>query len=156
MIRGQKQINWRSCPPEDRFAWALQSMPIDGAVGAVTHPSILKGWSKHLVEVGFMHVDQLREMADENGMINIKDLPEQKIRHVPAFRGPRNSYNNAARWVAMDHPDDAPIVLPDVTQFTQAENAAILEQYRDIGMIKHHELDAPPHTDHTPLAGEHQ
>jgi hypothetical protein len=132
-IPDQKQVNW--LVPEEHFAWAMRNMPTFAGVGAVTHPGFLRVWSKHLWECGFAHRDYLVSLADENGMIHVDQLPAQSIKLQPAFRGPRNNFNNAAQWVPVDQPDITPMNLPDVNQLTPQENEAMLQQYRDAGLI---------------------
>lgn len=114
--------------PEQHVLWALRNLPTIAGVGAITHPAFLKGWSKHLWEAGFRHVDWLRKLANEDGFIHVDQLPEQTIKFQPAFRGPGHTYNNAARWVAHDTPDPEPFRIPNVAQMTDQEKYALLYQ----------------------------
>lgn len=105
-------------------------------VGAITHPDYLAEWSEHLWKCGFAHRDYLAGLADEDGNIHVSKLPKQLIKFQQPFRGQRHTFNNAARWVEMDAPDPKPVRIPDIRQLTQQENEAMLQQYRDAGMIK--------------------
>ncbi|WP_280350332.1 phage gene 29 protein family protein [Nocardia abscessus] len=133
MIPTQDQCNQDD--PEERVLWALRNLPNVGGVGQVTHPDILRKWSKHIDDCGFIHVDRLNEMADENGFIHVSQLPEQKIKFQLAPRGPRHDYNPAAQWVNADTPEPEVMKLPDIRLLTPQENAAMIAQYRAAGMI---------------------
>jgi len=121
--------------PRQHVAWALRNLPMIAGVGAITHPGYLFGWSEHLWRAGFRHVDWIRGLADENGNIHVSQLPEQEIKFQPAFRGQRHDANNAARWVDKDTPDPKPVVIPDITKFTEQENLAMLRQFEEHGWI---------------------
>lgn len=123
--------------PQEHLVWALRNMPAFAGAGMVTHPGFLRSWSEHLFNCGFRHVDWLKGLADENGMIHVSKLPQQMLKFQPPVRGPRHGYNNAARWVSADTPDPQPIRLPDIRQLTIQENEAMLAQYRDAGMLPH-------------------
>ncbi|ERB55484.1 hypothetical protein N806_31160 [Rhodococcus sp. P27] len=131
MIPTQSQADMDD--PEEHVVWALVHLPNVGGVVQVTHPMILRAWSKHLVECGFVWAPGLAELADENGMIHVSQLPAQQIKHQPAPRGPRHQYNNAADWVPMDTPEPKKAVIPDIRALTPEENAAMLAQYKAAG-----------------------
>jgi hypothetical protein len=133
MIPSQEEVNFHD--PEQHFVWALRNMPTMAGAGMITHPGYLKLWSKHLWECGFAHRDYLAGLADENGMISVDKLPRQRIQFQKAMRGARNIFNNAATWVPVGTPAPKLIKLPDITQLTREENEAMLQQYRDAGMI---------------------
>lgn len=121
--------------PSEHFVWALRNMPMFAGVGAITNIAILRKWSEHLWDCGFLHRDYLAGLADENGNIHVSQLPRQIKKFQEAFRGPRNSYNNAARWVEANEPDPVPMRIPDIKKLTDQENDAMIQQYRDAGMI---------------------
>jgi hypothetical protein len=121
--------------PEEHFAWALKDMPVVAGSGMVTHPALLRGWSKHLWACGFAHRDHLASLADEDGNIHVSKLPDQAIRHQPPFRGPHHPYNNAARWVSPDEAEPQPVVIPDIAKLTNQERQALLYQFHALGMI---------------------
>lgn len=119
--------------PAQHVAWALQNMPTMAGFGAVTNQSVLAEWSKHLYACGFRHVSVIAALADENGMIHVDQLPQQQIRLQPAFRGPRNAFNQASRWLPVGSPDVEPVIVPDIRDFTASEREAVLVQFRDAG-----------------------
>ena len=121
--------------PKQHFAWALRSMPMFAGIGAVTHPAILEQWSEHLWNCGFVHRDYLQQRAAPDGSIPVEALPRQIVKFQPALRGPRNTWNNASRWVTTDTPDPEPTRLPDIRMLTLQENAAMIRQYQEAGMI---------------------
>lgn len=133
MIPTQEQADLGK--PDEHFLWALRNMPAFAGAGVITHPGFLRQWSEHLWNCGFAHTDWLAGLADEDGNIHVSKLPKQSIKFQPAIRGPRHTYNNAARWVSTDTPDPEPILLPDIRQLTIQENEAMLAQYRDAGLI---------------------
>lgn len=139
MIPPQEDTNWDD--PEQHFAWALRNMPTLAGAGMVTHPGFLKLWSKHLWECGFAHRDWLESLADENGMIHMSKLPSQRIKFQKAVRGPRHQYNNAASWVPVGTPEPPKVKLPDIRQLTREENEAMIQQYRDAGLIPTERVD---------------
>lgn len=133
----QDNVNWRD--PKQHFVWALKNLPMIAGVGAITNPGILQTWSEHLWKVGFAHRDYLASLADADGNIHVSKLPHQRIKWMPAFRGPKEEYNNAARWAAMDTPDPPVYRIPNIHELTQQENDAMLEQYRRAGMLQPYE-----------------
>jgi hypothetical protein len=120
---------------EQAVAWAMQFMPTLNGMPALIPSEFLAVWSKHLVEAGFCHVDYVRRMADEDGNIHVSKLPRQRIKLSPPIRGSRHGLNNAWRWVDMDEPDPEPIRLPDITELQPNEQAALLSQFAEAGMI---------------------
>jgi hypothetical protein len=136
MIPEQKDVNWYD--PSQHFAWALRSLPTPFGSGAVTHPDFLTQWSEHLWQCGFAHRDYLVQLADENGMIHVDQLPQQSIKWQPPIRGQYSYYNNASRWVPVNEPDPPKVILPDIRELTADENAAMIAQYREAGMLDGH------------------
>jgi hypothetical protein len=129
--------------PEEHVAWALQDMPMVAGSGMVTHPAILRGWSKHLVRAGFIHTDAVAALANEDGHVHVSQLTTQEIRHVKPFRGPHHSYNNAARWITPDEPEPTPVRIPDIAKLTNQERQALLYQFHALGMIPTLTVDVP-------------
>lgn len=121
--------------PEEHFVWAMRNMPTFAGIGAVTHPGFLRQWSKHLWECGFRHRDYLEELADDNGIIRVDQLPKQHIELQGAFRGPSHIYNNAARWVPVGAAQPPPTRLPDVRQMTDQEKHVMLRQFEQEGLL---------------------
>lgn len=133
MIRTQEQTNYAN--PREHFVWALRVLPMISGVGGITHPMFLTQWSEHLFNCGFFHRDYIASLADEDGFIHIDNLPEQIVQFQPAIRGPRNSYNNAARWVDEGSPDPEPIHLPDINDLVANEREAMLRQFVEAGLV---------------------
>jgi hypothetical protein len=133
MIRTQEQTNYAN--PREHFVWALRCLPMIAGVGGITHPQFLTQWSEHLFNCGFFHRDYIASLADDNGLIHVDQLPRQVVQFEPAMRGPRHAYNNAARWVAEGTPPPEPIHLPDVNELTADEQAAMIEQFVNAGLI---------------------
>lgn len=121
--------------PEEHLAWAMRNMPSFAGIGAVTHSGFLRKWSEHLFKAGFRHTSWLVRLADENGNIHVSKLPRQQIKFQEAFRGPRHTYNNAARWVSMDTPEDAPVQIQDLSRSTRLEQEIYAEQLRQLGVV---------------------
>ena len=80
-------------------------------------------------------VGTLASRASAPSICACDKLPKQSIKFQQPFRGQRNDYNNAARWVGVDEPNPVPVKIPNIKQLTQQENEAMLKQYRDAGMI---------------------
>lgn len=93
--------------------------------GMVTHSGFLRGWSRHLWDAGFRHVDWIRRLADKDGNIHVSKLPQQKIKFQAPFRGPGHTYNNAARWVKPTEPEPQTFELPDINKMTTQEKYAL-------------------------------
>ena len=130
-----RQETARMGNPEEAVAWAMQFMPTLNGMPALIPSEFLAVWSKHLVEAGFCHVDYLRGMADDDGNIHVSRLPKQRIKLSPPVRGSRHNLNNAWRWVDMDEPDPEPMRLPNIMELQPNEQAALLTQFADAGMI---------------------
>jgi len=126
--------------PEQHFLWALRNLPMIAGTGMVTLSGYLRGWSKHLWEVGCVHRDYLVSLADENGYIHVSQLPEQQIKFQEPFRGPHHQYNNAARWVRADEPDPEPVVIPNIQDLTLQERYVLAMQLKVDGV----EIKEPP------------
>jgi hypothetical protein len=127
-----------SVNPEEHFVWALRNLPAYAGVGMMTHPGFLRKWSEHLWKCGFSHRDYLASLADADGNIHVSQLPAQTLKYQQPVRGPLHQYNPAARWVSADTPDPEPLRIPDIRQLTRQENEAMLNQYREAGLIKEH------------------
>jgi hypothetical protein len=134
MIRPQEQTNYGN--PKEHFVWALRNLPMIAGVGGITHPMFLSQWSEHLFNCGFVHRDYIASLADENGMVHVDQLPRQVVQFEPAIRGPQNAYNNAARWVSEGTPAPEPVRLPDVSELTADEQAAMLQQFVEAGLVQ--------------------
>lgn len=121
--------------PEEYILESLQMMPVVAGTGAVTHPALLKGWAKHLMDAGVAHRDYLETLADENGNIHISKLPKKKLKLADPIRGPLHGFNNARRWVDSDAKDTPLPVVQDPRTMTAQEREAQLGIYRDMGLL---------------------
>lgn len=139
MIPTQEECN--PDDPEEHFLWALKNLPGVFGVGQIVHPSILRQWSEHLVKCGFIHVDSVKKLANKNGTVSVKKLPEQQIEWHPPL-GPRHEFNRGD-WVPVGTPKPEPTHLPDIRQWGPVENQIMLDQYRRAGFIP----DLPPTVD---------
>lgn len=108
-----------------------------GNAGIIQHPSVYFDGSKHLVQAGFVHVDYLRSLADDRGLIHVDQLPKQEIKYIPPHRGQQTSLNAASKWVPVETEPPAPIRLPDVRALTAEERAVLVAQLEANGDISH-------------------
>lgn len=92
--------------PEQHFMWLLRGLNWGDSVTVIPRP-ILEDWSTHLVKGGAVHVSALWALADENGKIDINDLPKQQIKYLPPASG--NDLDGSGRWVPVDHPEPSPL-----------------------------------------------
>ncbi|WP_078323589.1 phage gene 29 protein family protein [Mycobacteroides salmoniphilum] len=122
--------------PEEHFLPWLRNMPMIAGIGAVTHPGVLRAWSKHLWECGNVSRDYLLSLADEDGNINISQLPEQLKKLQRPIRGPYDTYNNAAQWVSTDKPDPKPFVVQDTRHMTIQEQYAVRDMLIETGVVQ--------------------
>lgn len=133
MIKDQHDVNWND--PEECFAWVFRNIPSMAGSGALSSPLFLRRWSKHLVEVGCVHVDYLHTLADENGNIHVSKLPKQTIKWVKPIRGPYHAWNNAGTWIPIDDPEPQKFKLPDMSQMTRQEQAVMVQQMINLGLV---------------------
>lgn len=120
---------------EEHLTFFLRNLPTYAGVGMVTHSGFLKVWAKELFKRGVFHRDYLVRLADKDGNINVSQLPEPSSNFQKAFRGPRQQYNNAARWVPKGTPEPQPTRLQDVSKLTREEQEAMADQLRQLGVI---------------------
>ena len=124
-----------SSDPEVKNQWALVALPFHGSTPFPIEDALRPQWSKHLDDLGYVWGPGLAELADENGNIHVSQLPVQKIKFRPPFRGQQHTLNNSGAWVPIDDPDLDPVVLPDVSAYTRHEQEVIAEQLRQEGVI---------------------
>lgn len=58
---------------------------------------------RHLERLGFITRDELDELADEDGMVDVSAVPAARIRHDPPQSGP-DSWLNPGQWVPVSAP----------------------------------------------------
>lgn len=125
--------NWNN--PAEHFAWALKFLPTANQIPMLMPPEFVPLWSQHLVDCGFAHRDYLASLADEDGNIHVSKLPPQRIKLRPPERGPRHNLNNAWQWVPVSEPDPEPMNIPDIRELQPNEVEAMVQQFRDAGVL---------------------
>ena len=113
---------------KERFLWAFQGLEINGQPVAIPRP-VLEQVSEHLSKCGFIHIDEVAACpVDDNPL---RHLPSQEIHYQPPVRGQSSSFNMAGEWV----PIDQPIRLPEESGMSEGEKQALIEQFREEGLI---------------------
>ncbi|MBM4707942.1 DUF2744 domain-containing protein [Rhodococcus hoagii] len=108
--------------PEQHFLPAL--VLVDTPGGPQMNPvPMCKEFSLHLWELGYRRQSELATKKFQR-----------------PYRGDQGTFNPAGKWVPLSTPDPEPVRIPDIKQLTEEENEAMLQQYRDAGMIP----EAPP------------
>lgn len=116
--------------PEQAMLWASMYVPVAGRSPMIFPRMIAETFSKHYVECGFVHVDHVRSMADENGMVHVDQLPKQTKKFQRPYRGQQHLLNGAGGWVSMDTEDPDPVVIQDPASMTSQEREAVVERLR--------------------------
>lgn len=134
-IPSQAETNFDD--PEEHFLWAFRNIPMLAGSGMLAHSGFFRKWSKHLWECGFAHRSWLERLADKDGNIHVSKLPQQKLFFQEAFRGPRHTYNPAARWVTEEElqTEPEPFVVPNIQEMTDQENWALAYQLKQRGFV---------------------
>lgn len=110
-----------SCDPDDprdAFTWAFVSLPFAPNQTFSPPPQISPEWSQHFWDLGFRHHPDL-----------------QVKKFVPPHRGPQHPLNATARWADLNEPDLDPVVIPDVSAYTPAEQSVIAAQLYETGLL---------------------
>src|SRR5690606_16939511 len=113
--------------------WASMYIPVAGRSPMVFPRMIGETFSKHYHECGFVHVDYIRSLADENGMVHVDKLPEQQKKFRRPYRGQQHLLNGMGGWVPMDSEDPEPVVIQDPATMTNEELNAQVERMRYMG-----------------------
>lgn len=117
--------------PEEHFLWALRGLSWNDHPLIVPQP-ILESWSRHLVSTGAVHVLALHALADENGKIDVNDLPRQNIKYVIDSKSDDHPLNAAGQWLPVNHPE--PEENP-MGRFTDAEKRRLAEGLIEEGFL---------------------
>lgn len=121
--------------PRDAHRWvAAGGIPFHGSTPLLLQPDVLPDFSEQLSDCGLVHAPSLARFADENGYIHVSQLPKQKKRPTPAFRGQQHMLNPASALVDVDA-DDPYAVIPDPAQFTRHEQEVLKERLKLTGVI---------------------
>lgn len=123
--------------PEQALAWTLVNSPgMTPQSAPLTIPGPLgRCLSKHQRELGVVHVDEIRALADDNGLVHVDQLPVQTKKYQRPVRGQQTDYNNASTWVPMDTPDPEPIVIQDPQAMTRHEIEAVKQRLAEMGEL---------------------
>lgn len=148
--------------PRVRHQWAFVQWPFLNDQGYTPAPDALELWSVRLDQLGYVHGPTLAQLADENGMIHVSQLPEQTIKLAVPYRGQQHYLNGAAMWIDRDADEVEPVNIPDPAEFTVHEQLVMQERMRYTGTLKDPEPEPDglaeefkPQfnpTDHTPSA----
>ncbi|MCK8671012.1 DUF2744 domain-containing protein [Rhodococcus sp. HM1] len=121
--------------PRTAHQWLFVDLPFGENQPHTPDLRLLPSWSQRVDDAGYRHVDQIRALADENGMIHVDQLPQQRKRHRPPYRGQQHAMN-ASHWVDMDDENPEPFAIPDPALYTPHEQAAIVERMYYTGVLK--------------------
>lgn len=119
--------------PEQALLWASMYIPVTGRSPMVFPRMIAETFSKHYSECGFVHVDYIRSMADDNGMVHVDRLPRQQKKFRRPHRGQQHVLNGMGGWVPIDDEDHDPVTIQDPATMTVHEREAQVEQLRYLG-----------------------
>lgn len=129
--------------PAEAMLWASMYIPVAGRSPMVFPRMIAEKFSEHYTEAGFVHVDYIRSMADENGMVHVDQLPQQKKKFRRPFRGAQSPLNGMGGWVPMDEVEPDPVRIQDPAAMTVAEREAVVERLRYKGYRINEPEEAP-------------
>lgn len=128
--------NCDSAIPEQALQWITVQLPFAGMQEYTPGPDQRAAWSKRWVDLGIVHVDTVRALADSDGFVHVDQLPVQKLKLRVPHRGQQHYLNGAMQWVGVDEPDVDPVALPDMGEYTRHEQEFIAEQLRYHGVVK--------------------
>jgi Protein of unknown function (DUF2744) len=117
--------------PDEVFLYELQAIPLIGRSPLTVPLEWAKAFSKHLVErCGVLPYRLLVNLADEDGKIDIADLPQPKMKLARPYRGQQSRFNNAAQWIPVEQDEPDPVVIQDPVSMTAQEADAVAERLR--------------------------
>jgi hypothetical protein len=122
--------------PEEHILWPFSAVPYGDKVTQPVQSNIGKVFSKHLVELGYVHGPWLAAQADENGYIHVDQIPKQTKKLLMPYRGQQHPLNPSAIWVDMDIEAPEPPVLPNVRAMTRHEQELMVSELEDLGLIQ--------------------
>ncbi|MEZ5152131.1 phage gene 29 protein family protein [Rhodococcus zopfii] len=121
--------------PDQAHQWLCVDLPFGQDQSFTPDHKLLPEWSQRIDDAGYRHVDQIRALANEDGFIHVDQLPQQRKRFRPPYRGQQH-YLNHGVWVGMDEPDPEPFSVPDPAAHTPHEQAAMAERMYYTGVLK--------------------
>lgn len=119
-------------PP--RLRWVFHGPPVSapgGSVPFMVPEEIADDLARHLERLSFWSRQELLDRADENGMLDVRALPDRTIRHDPPAEGPLEWYNPGP-WVPLSEPSPTTRVKMDPTTITDEQARAMAEEKADI------------------------
>lgn len=130
-IPTQDSCDWNN--PSEAFLWASMYIPVLGRSPMVWPRMIAEKMSEHYDACGFVHVDRVAALADENGYIHVDQLPKQRQKLMRPYRGQQTELNPMGRWVPMDEDEPEPVRIQDPVAMTVHEREAQVERLRYLG-----------------------
>ncbi|MDZ4234911.1 MAG: hypothetical protein U1C73_14410 [Dietzia sp.] len=92
-----------------RYKWVFHAPPVTGPGGHVPF-QVPEEWAddlgQHLENLSFWQRDDLVRRAGPDGMLNVLELPEARMRQDPPLAGPSN-WLNPGPWVPVSTPAPA-------------------------------------------------
>ena len=119
-------------PP--RLRWVFHGPPITapgGAVPFMVPEEIADDLARHLERLAFWSRDELADMADEDGMLDVGRLPERTIRHDPPADGPLEWFNPGP-WVPVSEPEPTHRVKINPADLTDEQARMLAEERAEI------------------------
>ncbi len=134
-MRLPMQSNCNQDDPREANQWLFVDLQFGPNQPYTPDQRMLPDWSERVSDAGFVHVDNVRKLADANGMVHVDQLPKQKLRYRPPYRGQQHTLNHGV-WVPMDEKDPEPFAVPDPAEFTSHEQEAMAERLYHTGVLK--------------------
>jgi len=122
--------------PREAHQWLFVALPFGETQSHTPDVRMLPSWSQRVADAGYMHVNQIRALANEDGFVHVDQLPKQRKRLRAPYRGQQHYLNGACEWVDMDEPDPEPFIVPDPAAHTPHEQAAMVERLYYTGALK--------------------
>ncbi|WP_418346233.1 phage gene 29 protein family protein [Rhodococcus pyridinivorans] len=132
------QLTCDQSDPTTAHQWLFVDLPFSENQPYTPDVRLLPAWSQRVSDAGYLHVDQIRALANEDGYIHVDQLPKQRKRYRPPRRGQQH-YLNTGDWVDMDAEDHEPVTIPDPALYTPHEQAVMAERMYHTGVLKRSE-----------------
>lgn len=117
-----------------RLRWVFHGAPVPapgGHVPFMVPEEIADGLAQHLESLSMWTRDELLDMADEDGMLDVRVLPPRSIRHDPPASGP-HVWGNPGPWVPVSEPEPAHRTKINPADLTDEQAAALAEERAEI------------------------
>ena len=119
-------------PP--RLRWVFHGPPVTapgGSVPFMVPEELADDLARHLERLSFWSKDDLVDMADSSGMLNVNALPDRVIRHDPPAEGPLEWFNPGP-WVPVSEPAPTTRVKINPADLTDEQAEALAEEKAEI------------------------